>query len=295
MNFNGLIFGIPREILSGERRVAAIPETVSKLTEENAQVLVEKGAGEGSYFYDEQYSNAGAELIDDVEEIYAGSDIILKVKEPTFNERNGKHEVEMMHEGQYIVSFIHPAFPGNHDMIKALAAKGVISLTLDSIPRISRAQTMDALTSMSMVAGYKGVLMAANILPKFMPIIGTASGVIQPAQVLVAGTGVAGLQAIATAKNLGAIVYGVDIRKEACEQAQSIGAQIIDLHIPQDLAVGKGGYAEKLPEEWLIKERTILKEHIDRMDIIILSALIPGKRAHHRRNDTVNEIRLGYY
>lgn len=279
MNGEEITFGIPREILPGERRVAAIPETVKKLTGENTTVYVEKGAGEGAYFSDDEYRQAGAHIVEDVEDLFARSDILLKVKEPRFNEGKGKHEVEMMHRGQYLISFIHPAFPGNHAMIKALAQKNIISFTLDSIPRISRAQLMDALTSMSIVAGYKGVLMAAHSLLRFIPIIGTASGVLQPACALVIGTGVAGLQAIATAKSLGAIIYGVDIRPKACEQAVSVGAQIIELPIPEEFTVGEGGYAKKLPDEWLIKEREILKEHIHRMDIIILSALIPGKLA----------------
>ena len=207
------------------------------------------------------------------------ADILLKVKEPHFNEKIGKHEVDMMKGGQYLISFIHPANPGNHSMVKALADKGVNTLTLDSIPRISRAQSMDALTSMSIVAGYKGVLMAAHKLPRFMPIMGTASGVLQPSNVLVIGAGVAGLQAIATAKSLGAVVYGFDIRHDACQQIKSLGARLIEFNVPQELAVGEGGYAKKLPDEWLNKEREILHDHVKKADIIILSALIPGKLA----------------
>jgi NAD(P) transhydrogenase subunit alpha len=164
-------------------------------------------------------------------------------------------------------------------MINDLATRGVIGLTLDGIPRISRAQSMDALTSMSTVAGYKSVLLAANRLPKFLPMVGTAVGMIQPANVFVIGAGVAGLQAIATAKRLGAIVHAADIRPDASEQAKSLGAKTIDLGVPAEIAVGEGGYAKKLPEEWLIKEREVLKEVVTKMDIIILSALIPGKLA----------------
>ena len=279
MNFKGLTFGVPKEILADEKRVAAIPDTVKKLTSENATVLIEKGAGIGSYFSDDEYRTAGAEIIENVEDIFKRADILLKVKEPHFNEEIGKHEVDMMKEGQYLISFIHPANPGNHSMVKALADKGVITLTLDSIPRISRAQSMDALTSMSIVAGYKGVLMAAHKLPRFMPIMGTASGVLQPSNVLVIGAGVAGLQAIATAKSLGAVVYGFDIRHDACQQIKSLGARLIEFNVPQELAVGEGGYAKKLPDEWLNKEREILHDHVKKADIIILSALIPGKLA----------------
>jgi len=279
VNFQGLIFGIPKEILADEKRVAAIPDTVRKLTNENATVLIEKNAGEGSYYSDDEYRSAGGEIVENAEDIFKRSDILLKVKEPHFNEKIGKHEVDMMKEGQHLISFIHPANPSNHNMVKALAAKGVISLTLDSIPRISRAQSMDALTSMSIVAGYKGVLMAAHKLPRFMPIMGTASGVLQPANVLVIGAGVAGLQAMATAKSLGAVVYGADIRADACQQVKSVGAKLIDFDVPQELAVGEGGYAKKLPDEWLKKERDIIREHTQKADILILSALIPGKLA----------------
>jgi len=279
MSFNGLTIGVPEEIMEGERRVAATPETVKKMVEEGAKILVQAGAGKGSYFDDDQYRVAGAEIIENIEEIYACADLILKVKEPQFNQKSGKHEVELMQEGQYLIAFLHPASPGNHKMIKDLARKGVISLTLDSIPRISKAQTMDALTSMSTVAGYKGVLMAADRLPKFMPMIGSAVGMIQPARGLVIGTGVAGLQAVATARRLGAVVYTADVRPDACEQAQSLGAKVIKLDIPAEVAVGEGGYARELPQEWLKKEHDTLHNSVAESDFIILTALIPGKVA----------------
>ena len=279
MKFQKICFGIPKEIMPGEKRVAAIPDTVGEMTARGAKVLVERGAGEGACFPDAAFRAAGAEIVENVETIYERADIILKVKEPKFNTEKGKHEVDMMGRGQYLIAFLHPAFPGNHEMVKRIAAKGIISLTLDFIPRISRAQSMDALTSMSTVAGYKGVLMAACHLPRFLPMVGTAAGMIQPARALVVGTGVAGLQAVATAKRLGAVVYGTDVRPEACEQAASVGAKIIDLNIPREFAVGKGGYAGKLPEEWLLREREILADHVAQSDIIMLSALIPGKLA----------------
>lgn len=279
MKFKGLTIGIPKEIMKGERRVAAIPETIKKMVGEGAQVLVEAGAGEGAFFGDKQYQEAGAVLVDDVEQLYSEADIILKVKEPQFNENKGKFEVDMMKKGQCLITFLHPASPSNHKMVQDLAVKGVIGLTLDGVPRISRAQTMDALTSMSTVAGYKGVLMATNRLSKFLPMVGTAVGMIKPANVLVIGTGVAGLQAVATAKRLGAVVHVADIRPDAREQAKSLGAKIIELGIPTELAVGEGGYAKKLPDEWLEKECDVLKDVVAQMDIVILTALIPGRRA----------------
>jgi len=279
VQFQGLVFGVPREIMQGERRVAAIPETVKKLVAGGAKVLVEKGAGTGSFFPDEEYAKAGAVLVDDVEELFAQADIILKVKEPLFNSDKNKHEVDMMHEGQVLITFLHPAAPANHEMVKNLAAKGVIGLTLDGIPRISRAQAMDALTSMSTVAGYKAVLMAANRLPKFMPMIGSAVGMLPPATVTVIGTGVAGLQAVATAKRLGAVVHAIDIRPDAAEHAKSLGARTVDTGVPAEIAIGEGGYAKHLPEEWLIKEREAIKDTILKSDIVIATALVPGRLA----------------
>ena len=274
-----MIIGIPKEIMPGEARVASSPETVKKFVAAGMKVLVEKSAGNGSFYHDEDYLEAGAEIVDCPKEIYEKSELILKVKEPLFNEEHNIHEVEMMHKGQYLITFIHPASPVNHDMVKMLAKQGVISLTLDGIPRISRAQNMDALTSMSTCAGYKGILLAANELPNFMPQMFTAVGAIKPAKVLVLGVGVAGLQALATARRLGAITYAADIRPAAAEQAQSLGAKVIDTGIPAELAIAKGGYANSIPEEWLIKEREHLKEIITECDIIFCSALVPGKIA----------------
>ena len=202
-----MIIGVPKEIMPGEYRVASAPDTAASMVKNGLTVLVEQGAGSGAFYEDEDYVKAGAEIVPDCEELYKRADLILKVKEPLFNEAKQKHEIEMMHKGQYLLTFIHPAAPANHEMVKQMAAQGVISLTLDGIPRISRAQNLDALTSMSTCAGYKGIMMAGNYLPKFMPQIFSAVGVIQPVNVLVIGTGVAGLQALATAKRLNAITY----------------------------------------------------------------------------------------
>lgn len=274
-----MIIGIPKEIMHGEGRVSAIPETVAKLKADGYEVLVEKSAGEGSFFSDEEYAAAGATMIADAAELYEKADIILKVKEPLFNNAKGIHEVDMMHEGQYLITFIHPASPVNHEMVKNMAAKGIVSLTLDGVPRISRAQNLDALTSMSTCAGYKGILMAANDLAKFIPQIFCAVGMVKPCNALIIGTGVAGLQALATAKRLGAITYAADIRPAAAEQAMSLGAKVVDTGIPAEVAVGQGGYANGLSEEWLKKEREALKDTIKDMDIVFCSALVPGKIA----------------
>ena len=279
MNFKNLKIAVPKEIMEGENRVSASPEIVEELINNGGEVIVESGAGEGSYFSDSEYKDAGAKIVSDVEELFSSADLILKVKEPRFNNELKKHEVDMMKEGQFLITFLHPASPSNHEMIKKIADKGVISLTLDSIPRISKAQSMDALTSMSTVAGYKGVLMAADYLPEFIPMMATGVGMKKPANALILGTGVAGLQAAATAKRLGAVIYAADIRPDACEQAQSLGAKLIDLNIPSDVSVGEGGYAKELSGEWLEKEKEIIKENIKDFDLIVLSALIPGKVA----------------
>ena len=274
-----MIIGIPKEIMHDEARVAATPETVGKFVKEGFTVLVEKTAGDGALYNDEEYVAAGATMIDNPQEIYDKAEMILKVNEPLFNEKLGKHEVEMMHKGQYLITFIHPASPVNHEMVKKLTAQGVTAITLDGIPRISRAQNLDALTSMSTCAGYKGILMAANHLTTFMPQMFTAVGQIKPAKVMVIGVGVAGLQALATAKRLGAITYAADIRPMAAENAGSLGAKVTETGVPAELAVGEGGYALRLPDDVLVVERENLKETIQEMDIVFCSALIPGKVA----------------
>src|SRR5690554_2072569 len=289
-----MIIGIPKEIMQGEARVAATPETVEKFSKAGITILVESGAGIKSHYYDEQYESKGAELITDPEELYRRADLILKVKEPLFNDNKGKHEVDMMHNGQYLITFIHPASPVNHDMVRKLADAGITSLTLDGIPRISRAQNMDALTSMSTCAGYKGLIMAVNDLTFFLPQMFTAVGMLKPANVLVVGVGVAGLQALATAKRLGAVTYAMDIRPDATEQAKSLGSKVIDTGVPPDVAVGEGGYAKKLPDEWILNEREELRKVIKDMDIIFLSALVPGKVAPILiTEDMVKEMKNG--
>ncbi len=274
-----MIIGILKEIMHDEARVAATPETVAKFVNDGFEVLVEKSAGDGALYHDEDYLKAGAKMLENPVDIYDRAEMILKVKEPLFNEQIGKHEVEMMHPGQVLITFIHPASPVNHEMVKRLTKQGVTAITLDGIPRISRAQNMDALTSMSTCAGYKGILMAANHLTTFMPQMFTAVGQIKPAKVMVIGVGVAGLQALATAKRLGAITYAADIRPMASENAGSLGAKVVDTTVPPELAIAEGGYANRLPADVLIQEQEALKATIQEMDIVFCSALIPGKVA----------------
>lgn len=275
-----MIIGIPTEIMTEEKRVAAIPETVKKMVDNGSKVLFQKGAGLGSHYADEAYREAGAEIVSDVEELFSRADVILKVKEPMFNSQTNKHEIDMMHRGQYLITFIHPASPPNHQLVKDMAAKGVIGLTLDGVPRISRAQTMDALSSMSACAGYKGMIMGINDISKFMPFVTSAVGRLRPATVFIIGTGVAGLRALATAKGLGATVYSADIRPEANKNAESLGAIIVDTGVPPEIAVSPDGkHANQLPEKWLQTERENFREIVAKSDIVFCSALILGKVA----------------
>lgn len=241
--------------------------------------MLKRGAGSGAYYDDGAYREAGAEVIDDVSQLYSRARLILKVKEPRVNTVLNRHEVELMPEQSVLVCFLHPANPANHETVRMLASRGITCLTLDSIPRIPRAQHMDALTSMSTVAGYKAVISAAHHLPRFVPMIPTASGIIQPAQILVVGTGVAGLQALATAKRLGAKVRSLDIRAEANEQARSLGAEIVPFELPEGLGVGDGGYAARLPEEQYRREREALAPVVAQSDVVILTALVPREKA----------------
>jgi proton-translocating NAD(P)+ transhydrogenase subunit alpha len=274
-----MLIGIPKEILPEEKRVAATPETVRKYINLGFDVAVESSAGEGVLISDEAYTMAGATMIADAQRLFAEADVTLKVKQPIFNERLDKHEVNMLQDDSILITFLHPAAPESHDIVKRLRDKNITALTMDGIPRISRAQRMDALSSMSTVTGYKSVIMAANQLPTFIPMIGTAIGTIKPANFLVVGTGVVGLQAIATAKRLGGVVKAFDIRKDACTQADSLGAKVVEFDIPQELAVGKGGYAQALENDWLEIEQRLISPHLEEADVVILSALVPGEVA----------------
>lgn len=270
---------VPKEILHAEQRVAAIPETVAKFRQRGFDVAVETGAGAGIFISDAEYEKAGATIVKNVEELFGTADLILKVKQPIFNEKVKKHEVDMMSSKATVVTFLHPASPDSHAMVRKLAARGILSFTMDGIPRISRAQRMDALTSMSTVAGYRAVLEAAENLPRFLPMVGTAIGAIKPATVLVVGAGVAGLQSIATAKRLGGVVKVWDIRASARQEGESLGAKVAGFDVPADLAIAPGGYAKQLPEDWLKKEQRAIHDIARESDIVILSALVPGALA----------------
>ncbi|HOA72404.1 MAG TPA: NAD(P) transhydrogenase subunit alpha [Phycisphaerae bacterium] len=275
-----MLIGIPKEILDEEKRVAALPETVARLVGMGFEVVVESSAGGGVFRTDAEYEAAGARIEPDVHALYERADIILKVKQPCMNHQLNRHEAERIRRGSLLICFLHPAAPANQSVVRTLRERRVTSLTMDGIPRISRAQTMDALTSMSTVTGYRSVLLAASHFPRFVPMMGTAIGSLPPAQFLIIGTGVVGLQAIATVKRLGGVVKAVDIRAEARKEASSLkGTQVVGFEVPDELAHGEGGYARALPKEWLERERELLRSVVPQTDIIILCALVPGEVA----------------
>ena len=275
-----MMIGVPKEILDEEKRVAALPETVKKYVAMGFEVLVESSAGKGVFKADSEYAAAGAKIVPDAKTLFDRADVVLKVKQPHFNKTVGKNEAEMLRPGATLITFLHPAAPPNHDMVKTLRDRQITAFTMDGIPRISRAQTMDALTSMSTITGYRSMLIAASHFPRFIPMIGTAIGAVQPAQVLIVGAGVVGLQAIAAAKRLGGVIKAFDIRPEARREAGSLkGTQVVGFEVPEELAIAEGGYAKALPAEWLDHERAALRAIVPQIDIIILSALIPGEVA----------------
>jgi len=262
--------GIIKETLENERRIAAVPETVSKMTKAGTGVLVESGAGNDSFISDREFEDAGAG-ISSRDEILSSSDVLLKVNKPTVT------EIEKMKEGAIVISFLQPF--SSPEEIKKLAERKVSALSMEMVPRITRAQRMDALSTMSTVAGYKVVLLAANAIGKFFPMLSTAAGTIHPGKVIVIGAGVAGLQAIATAKRLGAVVTAFDVRPAAGEQVKSLGAEFVSLDVPHEQAEDTGGYAKELSAEFYKNEQEIIRKYSKDTDIIISTALIPGKKA----------------
>jgi len=261
--------GTPKETTPDERRVAVVPDTVTRLGAASLEVSVESGAGSAAYIPDEAYEKAGARIVKGAAELMGDSDAVLKVQAPS------AAEVELVKKGAVLISFLQPATQG--DIVRALANRGVTAFSLELVPRISRAQSMDALSSQASVAGYEAVLMAAGRLGKFFPMMMTAAGTVPPARVLVMSAGVAGLQAIATARRLGAVVSAYDVRPAVKEEVQSLGATFIEL--PLETQEGEGGYAKEQSEEFLRKQRELIGEHVARSDVVITTAAVPGRRA----------------
>ena len=269
--------GVPKEIVPNEHRVALSPEGVTKLIEAGAEVMVESGAGEAASLLDSMYEKAGSTLVSDTAALFGGSDVIIKLQQPVFNEALGKDELDMMSEGSMLIAFLQPLV--NHELIKRLAQKKITAFSMDAIPRIARAQRMDALSSMSSISGYKAVLIGASKLGKYLPMMMTAAATMPPAKVLVLGAGVAGLQAIATAHRLGAVVEAFDVRPVVKEQAESIGATFIEVEEIAEDTEDAGGYAKELSEDTQQRERELIQKHTEAADIVITTALVPGRAA----------------
>jgi NAD(P) transhydrogenase subunit alpha len=283
--------GIPKETANGERRVALVPDTVSTLVSSGMEVMVESGAGLEANFSDDMYREAGAVLLPDAVSLFGSAEVILKVQGPSINDAQNKHEVDLMADGATLISFLQPLT--NLDLVKKLKAKGITSFSMDTVPRIARAQSMDALSSMSSIAGYKAAIMAANSLAKYFPMMITAAGTYAPAKGLVLGAGVAGLQAIATAKRLGAVLKAFDVRAVVKEQVESLGATFVGL-TEDEKTEDAGGYAKELAEEAQRKERELLHGYSKEADFIISTALIPGRPAPLLiTEDMVKDMRAG--
>lgn len=269
--------GIPKEIAEHERRLALSPEVGRKLTGAGIEVLIESGAGEMAFLPDKLYEEAGCRLVSDAATIYKDSDVVLKVQHPIFNDALGVDEMDMMNDNSVLIAFLQPLV--NRALLRKLAQKKITSFSMDAVPRIARAQSMDALSSMSSVAGYKAVLIGSNKLGKYLPMMMTAAATIPPSKVLVLGVGVAGLQAIATAHRLGAIVEAFDIRPAVKEQVVSLGATFIELEDIAEDTEDAGGYAKEVSEETQRRERELVHQHTAGADIVITAALVPGRTA----------------
>jgi NAD(P) transhydrogenase subunit alpha len=268
--------GVPKETAEGERRVALVPEVLQKMTQAAGEdgpappeVLVQRGAGEGALIPDQHYEEAGAKLVEDADEIWR-TDVVVKVAVPTDD------EVHHLQSGGILIGFLAPLSPG--DRVREIAQTGVTAFAMEAIPRISRAQSMDALSSQANIAGYRAALIGAQELGRFYPMLMTAAGTIRPATVLVLGAGVAGLQAIATARRLGAVVQGFDVRSAVKEQVESLGATFLEFDLGGDME-GAGGYAKELTPEQQARQQELMAEAIGKVDVVITTALVPGRRA----------------
>ncbi|MET0395753.1 MAG: Re/Si-specific NAD(P)(+) transhydrogenase subunit alpha [Longimicrobiaceae bacterium] len=264
-----LVIGVPKETAPLERRVALVPETVGRLVGQGAQVVVERGAGEAAYFPDGAYEAAGAQLVERPKAYDV--DVQARVQPPA------ETELPLLRPGSVVVGFLRPLdAPGD---TARLAAAGVTALSMEMVPRTTRAQRMDALSAMGTVAGYRAVILAAEASPRFFPLLTTAAGTIRPAKVLVLGAGVAGLQALATARRLGAVVSAYDVRAAAREQVESVGARFVELELETGDAEAAGGYARALDEERQRRQVELLAPHVADADVVVTTALVPGMRA----------------
>mgnify|MGYP001163608458 FL=1 len=266
-----MIVGVLKEIIDGENRVAVTPQTVKDLLKSNLEVHIQSGAGELSFISDADYESSGAKIVPDAASILSNSDLVIKVSTATLD------EVSQFKNGSSYISLIQTT--RDIEVVKKLTEKNISAFSMHLIPRTTLAQSMDALSSQANVAGYKAVLSGAMHLPVYMPLLMTAAGTIPPAKVLIIGAGVAGLQAIATAKRLGAQVEAFDVRPEVKEQVESLGAKFVEVESDEEDGVGEGGYAKETSDDYKEKQQALMKEHISKSDLVITTALIPGRPA----------------
>ena len=269
--------GVPTETFPGERRVALVPASIPTLKKAGLDVLVEAGAGERAGFTDAAYQEKGAQIVASRTDLFAGVDIVLHVRLAGAAGDNGKADLALLRPGQIVIGIADPL--GAPEGVRTLAARGVTGFALELMPRITRAQSMDVLSSMATIAGYKAVLMAADALPRMFPLMTTAAGTITPAHVFVVGVGVAGLQAISTARRLGAVVEAYDVRPAVKEQVQSVGAKFVELPLETAQAEDKGGYAKAQDESFYQRQREMMKKVVAANDVVITTAVVPGKKA----------------
>ncbi|MBT4832696.1 MAG: Re/Si-specific NAD(P)(+) transhydrogenase subunit alpha [Porticoccaceae bacterium] len=272
-----MIIGIPSEIKAGEKRVAMSPANVQSLTDKSAKVLIQADAGSAAGYPDAEYTAAGATVTADRAEIFASADIILQVQSFGSNNDNSDGDLALLRSGQLVIGMMDPL--ASPQAAQAVAKTGATAIALELVPRISRAQSMDVLSSMATLAGYKAVLMGASAAPRIFPMLMTAAGTLQPARVLIMGVGVAGLQACATAKRLGAVVEAYDVRPAAREQILSVGAKPVELDLDTGESEGAGGYAKEQGEDFLRRQRELMTEVVAQQDIIITTAAIPGAKS----------------
>jgi NAD(P) transhydrogenase subunit alpha len=270
-----MVIAVPREVLPGENRVACVPDVASKLIKLGFQVQVEKDAGLNAGYTNEMYEKAGAKVVS-LNELYSSADIVIKVQRPLDHPQAGKNELDLFKAGTLLITFLYPLnYP---ELAKKCAEKKINVISMDMIPRTTLAQKMDALSSQANIAGYKSVVMCADTLGKIFPLMMTAAGTISPARVVIMGAGVAGLQALGTAKRLGAVVEVSDIRAAVKEEVQSLGGKFIEVEGAEDMQ-DAGGYAKEASEEFLKKQKDLIFKHITEADIVITTALVPGKKA----------------
>jgi len=273
----GLTVGVAKETFPGERRVAIIPDTVGALIKQGLKAIVETGAGQSAGYTDDAYKAKGADIAKNRKDVFAKADVITQVRGLGANLEAGKSDLALMRKGQFVIGMLEPL--SEFKSCKDLAGTGVTAFAMELMPRITRAQSMDVLSSMATVAGYKAVLMAADTLPRMFPLLMTAAGTVAPARILIIGVGVAGLQAIATARRLGAVVSAYDIRPAVKEQVQSLGAKFVELPLEAGDAETKGGYAKAMDEEFYRKQRELMTQVAAESDVIITTAAVPGKKA----------------